>query len=112
MAIGSFCYALLNTACFIISLKFEIGMFLSYAIMIAGASLCGMAASCIWVAQGVYIANIVPVESRNEMYGLFWGIRMTANILGNLISTFALSILNIQLYFIILVTLGCKSKYI
>jgi hypothetical protein len=65
-----------------------------------------MAAACIWVSQGVYIGSLVPVENRNEMYGLFWGIVAISGILGNLLSMVALKIFDFHVYFGLMVALG------
>jgi hypothetical protein len=65
-----------------------------------------MSASVIWVAQGSYTSKVASADKKSELFGLFWALMMSSQILGNLLSTFVLGRINNLVYFIILTILG------
>ncbi|EGR28258.1 major facilitator superfamily protein, putative [Ichthyophthirius multifiliis] len=79
-----------------------------YFIVLLSASLCGMAASTIWIAQGSYIDTlcIKSREMRGNLFGIFWAIQQSSLIAGALLGSFVLKYLDNLYYFIIMTSLG------
>lgn len=74
--------------------------------MLLGAMLCGASASAIWVAQGAYVSQVAGETRRTELFGLFWMLMMSSQIIGNLITTFVLGLVSNTVYFLVLTILG------
>lgn len=74
--------------------------------MLLGAMLCGASASAIWVAQGAYVSQVAGEDRRTELFGLFWMLMMSSQIIGNLITTFVLGLVSNTVYFLVLTILG------
>ena len=75
-------------------------------IVLLGAMLCGASASAIWVAQGAYVSQVAGETRRTELFGLFWMLMMSSQIIGNLITTFVLGLVSNTVYFLVLTILG------
>jgi hypothetical protein len=67
-----------------------------------------MSASILWVSQGSYVGRVADENRKGELFGLFWALMMSSQILGNLLITFILSKLGEITYFYLLTTLGCN----
>lgn len=78
--------------------------------MLLGAMLCGASASAIWVAQGAYVSQVAGETRRTELFGLFWMLMMSSQIIGNLITTFVLGLVSNTVYFLVLTILGTASS--
>ena len=85
---------------------------IGWILVMLGAVFCGASASVIWVAQGSYISEISDEESRTKLFGLFWGIMMSSQIFGNILTTFVLGVIGNTVYLIVLTILGCKQSMI
>ena len=70
--------------------------------------ICGASASALWVAQGSYISSVAS----SDKFGIFWGLMMSSQIFGNVLSTFILGKVNNLVYFICLTILGGNLKLI
>ena len=68
--------------------------------------MCGLSASILWVAQGGYTSQVASGNRKNELFGLFWALMMSSQIIGNVLSTFVLGRINNLVYFIILTIIG------
>lgn len=68
-----------------------------------------MCASFIWVAQAAYVSDVSTPTTKGELFGLFWGLMMASQIVGNILSTFILGKINNQVYFIVLAILGLSG---
>lgn len=77
--------------------------------VILGAIICGVSASTLWVAQGAYTSTVADKDSKSELFGLFWALMMSSQIIGNLLITFVLGKMNNFIYFLLLTILGCKK---
>lgn len=72
---------------------FWLGQNIYFAVFIVTliSAILGVASGCIWVCQVSYIANVTDVANRNEMFGLFWGIKSFSSIVGYLLSGIVLT---------------------
>lgn len=77
-----------------------------------GAVFCGAGASVIWVAQGSYVSDLAGEESRTKLFALFWGLMMTSQIFGSILTTFILGLIGTTAYFIVLTALGFSSAFL
>ena len=66
----------------------------------------------LWVAQAGYTSERSGESKKNELFGLFWGLMMSSQILGNLLTTFILGKMSNELYFLLLTILGCIFIFI
>lgn len=80
--------------------------------IILGAMVCGVSASTLWVAQGAYTSMVADKDSKAELFGMFWALMMSSQIIGNLLITYVLGKMSNFIYFLILTILGCKNIYI
>lgn len=76
--------------------------------VILGALICGVSASVLWVAQGAYTSQVADENRKSQLFGLFWALMMSSQILGNLLITFILGKMSNLIYFILLTILGCN----
>lgn len=76
--------------------------------IILGATVCGVSASVLWVAQGAYTSNVADENRKSQLFGLFWALMMSSQILGNLLITFVLGKMSNLIYVFILIILGGK----
>lgn len=60
----------------------------------------------LWVAQGAYTSNVADENRKSELFGLFWALMMSSQILGNLLITFVLGKMSNLVYVFILIILG------
>ena len=65
--------------------------FAALMVVIIISSIFGTAAGVIWVCQVSYISNASDEEYRNEMFGIFWGMKGLASIIGYILSALILS---------------------
>ena len=75
-----------------------------------GAIVCGICASTLWVAQGAYTSTVADKNSKAELFGVFWALMMSSQIIGNLIITFVLGKMSNFIYFMVLTILGFASS--
>jgi MFS family permease len=71
-----------------------------------GAAACGASASAIWVAQGSYVSVVAGDERKTELFGMFWMLMMSSQILGNVLIAFVQGPIGKIAYFIVLTCLG------
>ena len=71
--------------------------------------MCGISASCIWVAQGAYISCIASKENKQGLFAIFWGLMMSSQILGSTLSIYLLGSTNNFDYVLFLCSLGSKT---
>jgi MFS family permease len=81
---------------------------LVWVLVILGATICGVSASTLWVAQGAYTSQVADTNRKAELFGLFWALMMSSQIIGNLLITFVLGKMSNLTYFILLTILGCN----
>ena len=101
-------YAIFQATGLIIVTELNIPRVLVWFIIILGAMICGISASALWVAQGAYTSAVASEDKKSQLFGLFWGLMMSSQIFGNLLTTFVLGKLSNTTYFILLTILGCK----
>ena len=99
-------YALYELAGLIIALWEGIPAALGWMFVLLGAATCGASASAIWVAQGSYVSTVAGDERKTELFGLFWMLMMSSQILGNVLITFVLGLIGKTAYFLVLTILG------
>jgi fucose permease len=109
MFFASLGYAVFESMGLLIAAKVNMPHALVWVIEIAGAMLCGVCASVIWVAQGAYVGAVADENSKSELFGLFWALMLSSQIFGNLLITFALPKLGEVVYFFILIGIGCNT---
>ncbi|KAL4498497.1 hypothetical protein ABPG72_019615 [Tetrahymena utriculariae] len=81
---------------------------LIYSITFIFSAFCGMSASTIWVAQGVYIDQLssqIP-QHKGSLYGLFWSIFLVNNIISCIMSAVIINFRKPLDYFIVTSSLG------
>lgn len=108
MFISSLGYGVYEGVGLIIALNEDLPKWIGWTIVLLGAVLCGGSASMIWVAQGAYVSQVAGEARKTELFGLFWSLMMSSQILGNLITTFVLGLVSNVVYFLVLTILGCK----
>ena len=64
------------------------------------------------MAQAAYVSDVSTPTTKGELFGLFWGLMMASQILGNILSTFILGEISNMVYFVVLGVLGCKWEVI
>lgn len=106
MFFSSLGYAIFEATGLLIVTDIQISTTLVWIFVNIGASITGLSASVIWVAQGAYTSKVASTDRKSELFGLFWGLMMSSQILGNCLSTFVLGRINNLVYFIILTILG------
>ena len=84
---------------------------LVWALVIIGAIICGSSAAILWVAQGSYTSHVSDEYCKAQLFGLFWALMMSSQIIGNLLITFVLGKMNNLTYFILLTSLGCNCPF-
>lgn len=107
MFLSSLGYGIFEGAGLIIALWSDIPSILGWIFVMVGAVFCGAGASVIWVAQGSYVSDLASDENRTKLFALFWGIMMSSQILGSILTTFVLGLVSTTTYFIVLTILGC-----
>lgn len=112
MFISSLGYGVYEGVGLIIALNEDLPKWIGWTLVLLGAMLCGASASMIWVAQGSYVSQVAGEARKTELFGLFWSLMMSSQILGNLITTFILGLISNVVYFLVLTTLGCKRSSI
>jgi MFS family permease len=112
MFCSSLGYGIFELTGLFISLEFDIPKVVGWIVVIFGSCCCGISASMIWVAQGAYVSQVAGEERKSELFGLFWSLMMSSQILGNLITTFVLGVVGQFTYFLVLTILGCKYQII
>jgi len=108
MFLSSMGYAVYEGVGLVIAFWEDMPKILGWVFVLAGAALCGISASMIWVAQGAYVSEVAGEENKTEMFGLFWSLMMSSQIAGNLITTFVLGLVSNTVYFLVLTALGCN----
>jgi hypothetical protein len=111
MFISSLGYGIFEGAGLIIALWSDMPNILGWIFVMIGAVFCGAGASVIWVAQGSYVSDLAGEENRTKLFALFWGIMMSSQILGSILTTFVLGLIGTTAYFIVLTVLGCSYDY-
>lgn len=106
MFMSSLGYAVYEGVGLIIALASDLPKSIGWVIVLLGAVLCGASASAIWVAQGAYVSQVAGETRRTELFGLFWMLMMSSQIIGNLITTFVLGLVSNTVYFLVLTILG------
>jgi fucose permease len=101
-------YAVFECAGILVAGKVEIAKGFVWFLLIVTACICGICASVIWVAQGSYTGAVADENSKSELFGLFWALMLSSQIIGNLLIIFVLSKLGPLTYFIILTVIGCN----
>lgn len=112
MFISSLGYGLFEAAGLVIALWTDMPLALGWVFVMVGAVFCGASASVIWVAQGSYISEISDTDSKTKLFALFWGIMMSSQIFGSILTTFVLGLIGNTAYFIVLTALGCNNRVI
>ncbi|EGR32368.1 major facilitator superfamily protein, putative [Ichthyophthirius multifiliis] len=81
---------------------------LVYFIVLFFSTLCGVAMSIIWVAQGSYIDSLCKNngDMRGDLFGIFSAISQGSIVLGAVLSTFLIKYLDNVYFFIIMACLG------
>ena len=110
MFVSSLGYALYELAGLIIALWDNCPKPLGWILVMFGAATCGASASMIWVAQGSYVSTVAGDTRKTELFGLFWMIMMSSQIVGNILITFVLGAIGKVAYFLVLTALG--SRYL
>lgn len=105
-------YAIFEATGLIIVTGLKVPKELVWVIIITGAIICGVSASALWVAQGAYTSAVASENRKSELFGLFWGLMMSSQILGNLLTTFILGKMSNTVYFVLLTILGCTRSSI
>ena len=100
-------YALYELAGLVIAMWEDIPKLLGWFIVMFGAACCGAGASAIWVAQGSYVSIVAGESRKTELFGLFWMLMMSSQIMGNVLITFVLGLIGKTAYFMVLTGLGC-----
>ena len=108
MFLSSLGYAIFEATGIVVASEVNIPTVLVWIIVIIGAVLCGISASILWVAQAGYTNATASENRKSELFGLFWGLMMSSQIFGNLLTTFVLGKMSTLTYFIVLTALGCK----
>lgn len=104
-------YALYSLAGLIIVMWEDIPVWLGWFLVMLGACTCGASASSIWVAQGSYVSTVAGEERKTELFGLFWMLMMSSQILGNVLITFVLGAIGKVAYFIVLTALNGRCYF-
>ena len=112
MGLSAIGYAVFEATGLLIAWNLGIPDPLVWIIVIIGAMICGASASAIWVAQGAYTSQVASPDKKSELFGLFWALMMSSQILGNTLTTFVLGKVNNFAYFATLTTLGCMVSLI
>lgn len=58
------------------------------------------------------MSDVSTPTTKVEMFGLFCGLMMTSQIVGNILGTFLLGKINNTVYFVVLAILGCNNETI
>ena len=64
--------------------------FEAWVVLILASVMGGVANSFIWIAQGMYVGQFTTLQYRDEMFGIFWGIRNIGSVMGYVLTTFLL----------------------
>ena len=104
--VSSLGYVIYEVAGLVIAMWGDIPKPLGWAIVLFGACTCGAGASSIWVAQGSYVSAVAGESRKTELFGLFWMLMMSSQILGNVLITFVLGLIGKVAYFVVLTALG------
>ena len=107
MAVSSLGYAIFEATGLVIASELGLNFYVVWIMVIIGAMIAGASASAIWVAQGAYTSQVASPDKKNELFGLFWALMMSSQILGNCLTTFVLGLVNNFIYFLVLTILGC-----
>lgn len=99
--ISAFGYALYSIAGLIVVMWEDIPVGLGWFLVMLGAFTTGAGASCIWVAQGSYVSTVAGEDRKTELFGLFFILMMSSQILGNILITFVLGAIGKTAYFIV-----------
>ena len=110
--ISSLGYVLYELAGLVIAMWTDIPKPLGWIFVELGAACCGAGASAIWVAQLSYVSIVAGESRKTELFGLFWMLMMSSQILGNVLITFVLGLIGKTAYFIVLAALGGTYSYI
>lgn len=108
MFFSSLGYGVFEATGFLIVTNVDLPHALVWVIICLGACVCGVSASTLWVAQGAYTSNVADKDSKAELFGVFWALMMSSQIIGNLLITFVLGKLSNFIYFMLLTILGCN----
>lgn len=108
MFFSSLGYGVFEATGFLIVTNVDLPHALVWVLVCLGAGVCGVSASTLWVAQGAYTSNVADKDSKAELFGVFWALMMSSQIIGNLLITFVLGKLSNFIYFMLLTILGCK----
>lgn len=106
MFLSSLGYAIFEATGLLIVTEISIPTPVVWICVNLGASITGLSASIIWVAQGSYTSQVASADKKSELFGLFWALMMSSQIFGNCLSTFVLGRINNLVYFIVLTILG------
>lgn len=106
MFFSSFGYVIFQAATLLVVANVDLPKSLVWVAIIFGAIICGISASVLWVAQGAYTSNVADENRKSELFGLFWALMMSSQILGNLLITFVLGKMSNLVYVFILIILG------
>lgn len=111
MFFASLGYGIFEATGLLIVTEIDIPHWVVWIAVVLGAIICGVSASTIWVAQGAYTSQVADETRKSELFGLFWALMMSSQIIGNLLITFVLGKMSNLTYFILLTILGCNSTF-
>ena len=69
------------------------------------AALNGFGASILWVAQGNYLAQCATNENKGKFNSIFWAFYMASYVLGNVLTTFVITNVNLLQFYIIMTSI-------
>ena len=111
MFFASLGYAIFESTGFLVVTEAKVPHELVWALVIIGAIICGSSSAILWVAQGAYSSQVADENRKAELFGLFWALMMSSQIIGNLLITFVLGKMSNVTYFILLTILGCNCSF-
>ena len=85
---------------------------LIYTVSILTSLANGLGNTLIWVANPGYIKAVSEkTNNQGELFGLFWGIMMWAQVLANIFTTFIIKYMSLTLYFSLATLIGSKFDH-
>jgi hypothetical protein len=109
MFVGSMCYTFYVGSFILAALRSSTHPSMSkivvqVAVMLT-AALNGFGASILWVAQGNYLAKCATNENKGKFNSIFWAFYMASYVLGNILTTFVITNVNLVQFYIIMTTI-------
>ena len=78
-------------------------------LVISGATICGISAGSLWVAQGAYVSAVAGNFRQTELFGVFSALMKSSHFFGNLLIALILGKMSNFAYFSVLTFIGCKN---